>query len=409
MKCTLIIPPGAESFKKKIMPVNFQQVRQKITQASVKAPERIEQKKALLDQAMETLAKVQNELFFLHEKVERVTNQVPNLRCAKPAREHLTFTRVAPALPEKACLLAIDGSQIAPNRHDQVEFGLINLGVIILPYGGHGQIQEQIESQLIFDEELMTDQGRISEQQISLRRDLGERVRLAELAETLPPPLFTFTDGPLELWFGPETQPENETTSLKKTRDQYIEALQKLYVHDACTAGYIDKPSTDLLLRLLEVAELDESKLNRSWRGGKYQWLRDISLFERLLQPGERSAVLALHSRPTKAYTGPVALHFFYLNVGRPEKPWLARVEIPSWVAENETMLDHLHALLLYECNKLGNRPYPYILHRSHEIAVVKMEEKKQLEQMLAQTFGIFDGGTHKQGLKDVGGRMGLR
>jgi hypothetical protein len=95
--------------------------------------------------------------------------------------------------------------------------------------------------------------------------------------------------------------------------------------------------------------------------------------------------------------------------VGRPEKPWLARVEIPHWVAADDTMLDHLHALLLYECSKLGNRPYPYILHRSHEIAVVKMEEKKQLEQMLAQSVGIFDGGTYKQGHKDSGGRTSLK
>jgi hypothetical protein len=391
------------------MPVNFQQVRQKIHEAGLKAPERQEQRKLLLDQALGALAKHQRDLDGLREKVDRVTNHVPSLRCAKPAGEHLTFTHAAPPLPPKACLLAIDGSQIIPSRHDQVEFGLINLGVLILPLGGLGQIQEEIESQLLFDEDLTTDHGRLSEQQISLRRDLRERVHLAELAETLSKPLFTFTDGPLELWFGPETQPENESTSLKKTRDQYIDALVKLYASGACTAGYIDKPGSDLLLRLLEVADLDESNLNRSWRGGKYHLLRDIDLFQRLLQPGERSAVFAIHSRPTKAYTGPVALHFFYLNVGRPEKPWLARVEIPRWVVDNADMLDQLHALLLYECNKLGNRPYPYILHRSHEIAVVKMEEKKQLEQMLAQSVGIFDGGTYKQGLKDSGGRMGLR
>lgn len=391
------------------MPINYQQVRQKITEVGAKAPERVEQRKTLLDQATATLAKYTLELDPLREKVERVANQIPSLRCAKPAGEPLTFTNATPPLPEKACLLAIDGSQIVPSRHDQVEFGLINLGMITLPYGGLGQIQETIESQLLFDEELTTDQGRMSEQQISLRRDLYERTRLAELAETLPRPLFTFTDGGLELWFGPETQPEGEATSIKKTRDQYIEALQKLHASGACTAGYIDKPSSDIFLRLLELAELDETSITREWRGGKYRSLRDINLFERLLQPGERSAIYAIHSRPTKAYTGPVALHFFYLNVGRAEKPWIARVEIPRWVVDNPDMLDQLHALLLYECNKLGNRPYPYILHRSHEIAVVKMEEKKQLEQMLAQSVGIYDGGTYKQGLKDSGGRGGIK
>lgn len=32
----------------------------------------------------------------------------------------------------------------------------------------------------------------------------------------------------------------------------------------------------------------------------------------------------------------------------------------------------------------MGSRPYPYLLHRAHETAVVKQEEKQQIEQMLA-------------------------
>jgi hypothetical protein len=159
---------------------------------------------------------------------------------------------------------------------------------------------------------------------------------------------------------------------------------------------------------MLEIAETPETNITRNWRGGKYRMLRDVNLFARILQPGERSAVFALRSRPTDKYPEQVSLHFFFLNVGREDKPSLARVEIPRWVAEDETMLDHLHALLIHECTKLGGRSFPYILHRSHEVAVVKFEEKKQLEQMLAQTLGVFDGGTSKQGLKDSGRRSSL-
>ena len=32
----------------------------------------------------------------------------------------------------------------------------------------------------------------------------------------------------------------------------------------------------------------------------------------------------------------------------------------------------------------LGSRPYPYLLNRAHEIAVVGQEEKEQIEQLLA-------------------------
>ena len=44
-----------------------------------------------------------------------------------------------------------------------------------------------------------------------------------------------------------------------------------------------------------------------------------------------------------------------------------------------------LHAALISQCRILGARAYPYILHRAHEIAVVKYQEKQQVEQMLMQ------------------------
>lgn len=390
------------------MSLDFQQVREQVIEIGKHASERAQAQKNLLEQAHALLLEYNQKLDELKEKADRVVQQNPNLRCAKPAHETLAFRRACPAPPEKACLLAVDGSQIVPSRHDSVEFGLINLGAITLPYGGLGEIEEKVNSQLLFDDALFSEYGRMGEPSLSAQRDLQERTLLANLAEDLPRPLFTFTDGPLELWFGSETTPENDAPSVRKLRDVYIASLEKLWEMRTCTAGYIDNPTSVLVLQMLEIAETDETKIKRDWRGGKYRMLRDVHLFARLLRPGERSAVFALRSRPTERYPEQVALHFFYLNVGRAERPWLARVEIPRWVAEDEAMLDHLHALLMHECSKLGTRPYPYILHRSHEIAVVKMDEKKQLEQMLAQALGVFGDGTHKQGLKEAGGRLGI-
>ena len=64
--------------------------------------------------------------------------------------------------------------------------------------------------------------------------------------------------------------------------------------------------------------------------------------------------------------------------------PQIARVEIPGWVAADRVKLDLLHAVLLEQCRMLGSRPYPYLLNRAHEIAVVGQEEKEQIEQLLA-------------------------
>ena len=57
----------------------------------------------------------------------------------------------------------------------------------------------------------------------------------------------------------------------------------------------------------------------------------------------------------------------------------------------------------------MGSKPYPYLLHRAHETAVVKMEEKQQIEQMLAMELRRqdeeVDDGSYKQSAKDLKGR----
>jgi hypothetical protein len=59
-------------------------------------------------------------------------------------------------------------------------------------------------------------------------------------------------------------------------------------------------------------------------------------------------------------------------------------VEIPQWVADDREKLDLLHAVLVEQCEIMGYKPYPYLLHRAHETAVVRLDEKSQVEQMLS-------------------------
>ena len=126
----------------------------------------------------------------LFQRVERIRREVdPNLRCAAPAMkldrppEPLNHHGALPELPETASLLAADGSQINPDRHAQVNFCLINVGAIQVRLGLPDAPQVTIESQLIYDEELYTPRGVLSEAQVALMRDLNERKRLAELAK----------------------------------------------------------------------------------------------------------------------------------------------------------------------------------------------------------------------------------
>jgi hypothetical protein len=108
-----------------------------------------------------------------------------------------------------------------------------------------------------------------------------------------------------------------------------------------------------------------------------------LALFTKLLNPGERSAIFAIQSTSTRKFTGVTALYFFYLNVGFAHAPSIARVEIPLWVARNSKSVDLLHAALIDQCRQLGSIPYPYALHRAHEVAVVSLDEKQQLLDLI--------------------------
>ena len=371
------------------MAIDFQQVQRQVRQMGETAAQRSSELRQQRETAMGMLEQHAGDPERLFQRVERIRREIdPNLRCAAPAMkldrppEPLNHHGGLPELPETASLLAADGSQINPDRHAQANFCLINVGAIQRRLGLADAPQVTIESKLIFDEEMFTPGGIISEAQVALRRDLSERKRLAELASLAPPPVITFTDGPMELWGGADSQ---EREDFKKSLAAYQEALRCLCEMGATTAGYVDKPSANLVVRLLETAMIAEESLKEIKTFYPLRGVSDRWLFQRLLGAGERSAVFAIQSRGAAQYQGEIGLHFFYMNVGLPNRPWLARVEIPTWVAGDQSRLDDLQAVLFQECQMLGSRPYPYLIHRAHEAAVVSFEEKEQISEMIVR------------------------
>ncbi len=391
------------------MALDFQQVRQQVQQMGENAPlraRRLQEKRTAARQVLDDWA---NKLDALTHKVQEAIALNPHLRAAIPGQEALNHHAACPPLPEQATLLAADGSQINPDRHASVDYCLVNVGGIQMRLGAAEAPATAIRSQLFYDEQMYTAGGRITERMVALRRDLRERELLAELAADAPPPVIALTDGPLELWGGSEGA--TEAREYQKTFQKYLQALRRLHQLGVCAAGYIDRPRGDLLVRLLEIATLSRDELASAGKTYRpFLGVTDADLFRELLAPGERSAVFGIQSPNADQYTVELALNFFYLNVSaNPKKPYPVRVEIPAWVAENPAMLNDLHAVLMQQCRVLGARAYPYILHRSHEVAVVTQEEKQQVESMIAlelQRRGVgIPEPSHKGAAKAVGGQ----
>jgi len=368
------------------MSLDFQQVRQQVQQLGEQVQSRQESLRNLRELASQLLEQFANEQHGLRDKIKKISNQYdPSLRCAIPpdpeavTLEALNLRKPLPVLPSQATILAADGSQIPVDRHAEVLYCLVNVGAIQLSLGKTNTPTPRVQSRLYYDEEIYINNHLMSEGALAMMRDQEERSILAELAERATPPVITFTDGPVELWGVQDAEIQNSTKHL----DSYLEALRRLEGLGATVAGYVEKPTANLVVRMLEVAILPEDTLKDVKSHFPLRRVTDNYLFRQLLEPGERSAVFELQSMQARQYRDKLALHFFYLNVGTEKFPWTVRVDIPAWVAGEAKKLDDLQAVLVDQCRIMG-RPYPYLLHRAHETALVSLDEREQVTQMIA-------------------------
>ena len=389
------------------MALNLQQVFDKIKEIGLGARARLQDLDIRRNNACQLLESWAEKMADLRDKVDHAHQADPGIRCAIPLDEFLDASTLQPEKQKPATLLAADGSQILPDRHSALFFSLVNVGAILFEPGSDKAPEVFTDSSLLFADELYTETGVLTGEAIELQRDIAERRKLLELAKQVPGPCVALTDGPLELW-GAKNGNEGD---YRKNLEIHKSILSQLQAKNVTVAGYVDKPGADLVVRMLEIATLSDAQLKDIREQHPLRGVSDRWLYGSILKTGQRSAVFGIQSGSRLHYTGDLALHFFYLNVGDEKHPWLVRVEIPKWVADDNEKLDLLHASLLDQCRMMGARPYPYILHRAHEIAVVRLEEKQQVEQMLElelrKAGGEVDEISAKQSAKDLPGRTG--
>lgn len=349
------------------MPVNYEQLRNQMKTAG----NVLKLRQDAFSRAAERLESVLHReapSADLRERVLAALAAKPDFRCAVPFEEPIDAVHPLPELPPvRIRLLACDGSQITPSRHDEISFGLINTAAVeyIIRSGEAPRIFTRTEL-IPFDEEP-------TEDMVGVRRDAAEKSFLAETAENAGNELLTFAvcDGPLELF-----SKTPEVREYEQYRAEYLDALNRLAQAKVPAVGYIDRPHSDPVGQMLCILE---SGPDRESSGPGTD---DSMIFGRILQPGERSAIFAINSRSNRELSEDLRTCFFYMNIGRPGHPYISRVEFPAWAADSGTA-DLLHAVLIAQCRLLGGHPYPFILHRAHECAVVTLAEKEEVKGLL--------------------------
>lgn len=356
------------------MPVNYEQLRIQMKDAGKTLRLRHDAFTRAADQ-YEAQLRREAESGNLQERFDLALASKPEARCAIPMTEAVNAVHPLRAVPDiRIRLLACDGSQISPSRHDEISFALINTAVV--EYIVHSGQTPRILTRT----KLLPFDGLPNENLLGVQRDTAEKRFLAEIAceGSQNIPTFALCDGPLELF--------TDTPDMKgqeKLKAEYLEALSQFSQARIPAAGYIDRPRSDLVLRMLTLlrsgsdAEADKTEVN------------DSMIFSRLLAPGERSAIFGMNSRLNRELAEELRLCFFYMNIGRPGHPYICRVELPAWAVSDEVIPDLLHSTLAEQCSILGGHPYPFILHRAHESAVITYAEKEEVKGMLLREMAV--------------------
>jgi hypothetical protein len=380
------------------MPVNYLEIQEQINQFCENARQRVEALQSLHAAAEVILHSPGMDVNRVHELVAAEIRTNPNLRCAIPVE--MPFDRIYPP-PANVVLtpvLAADGSQIIPSRHRQVEFGAINIAALSMTPGSGLAPRKVVHSKLLDNSDLSDNGDPLSEGYIALLRDVSERQLLLETAAEFNIPVVALTDGGLELFREPRASSEYD-----RVLAEYVQLLRQMSFTNIIPAGYVDKPGSSLVTGMLEIiGKQNDPEFHLAG-------LVDRLLFSNLLTtPGSRSVLFGIQSPQAKTFSGKLAVHFFYINVGRMGAAKIARVEIPGWVAENPSAIDNLHATLLDQCQMSGSA-YPYLLHRAHEEAVIQFEDSARLEEILAARLldlQLFPGEkSAKQSMKDLPGK----
>jgi len=297
-----------------------------------------------------------------------------------------------PPTPTEFTVMATDGSHIDVDRHRATRCYLLNIGSVVIHYGAEpGATLGNFPHLYAGDEDLViTPPGGRGRQQpvegtlLGIKRGVEELRRLSGLSSELPPDSTSLAllDGSLILW-GLEAFPDFVTgVLLVRGYLSHLEEMRKLNTDRKLSlASYISFPRSTDVVNALRVAICPHEPVDcdrcETRDCDVVAGVRDRELFFDLLAVGERSALFISPSKIVKNYYGGHRVYFFYLRVGDE----IARVEVPEWVATDESLLNLTHALTLDQCRR--GHGYPVVLSEAHEQAVVRGADRENFWQLV--------------------------
>ena len=306
-----------------------------------------------------------------------------------------------PPIPAEFNVVATDGSHIDVDRHTPARCFLINIGVSALTYGpGANARLSNMPRLYATDEELALRDplGFHREQPIEgavlgAKRTVDEALALAEAVGGTPPgiPTLALMDGSLVM-FGLVGQGYREFVMRRLVEEGFTRALDALREialrRTLAVASYVSLPNSAEVVNALRLHTCPYDVADCAAHCGRTptgqrpcdagaMGLRDRDLFLELLRPGERSATFVTSSGLVRDYYQGHDIHFCYVHTGNE----IGRIEMPSWVAEDEALLGLTHSLIVDQCRR--GPGYPIALLEAHEQAVVTGSDRRHFAELV--------------------------
>lgn len=265
-------------------------------------------------------------------------------------------------------ILAIDGSQIYPDRHQGTSCYLINIGITIFLYDQDNSSVKLNSTPYLFTIENKQDGTDIVDckrEELEFQTALDIMLLNKNCNNSFDAFLF---DGSLIFW-----HLESKSTAVQKEYlEKYLYLLDQFYKNQLLIGGYISLPKSKELVNIIRAQLFNTGKSTDSVDNLLDTHIVNFNLIEQ-----NRTILFKNHSPITKNYPNHLHPYFFYLNIGTE----IVRIEIPFWIAKDKEKITKLMSIVLDQCAK--GYGYPISLSEAHEQAVVKGHDRDLFYRIL--------------------------
>lgn len=291
-------------------------------------------------------------------------------------------------------VVACDGSQIMPSRHEVHGCFLLNVGAAVLSYGKKGCARLLSYPRLYFKQDeiyplINKRRVYIDEALLSFERNLLELEKAFSLAESLSSsskePVLALIDGSL-IPFSLERYPDRFQRDLL---ERYQSRLHAFCEAGLPVVGYISHSRSSEIVNILRVFRCPHQErlchvccgaLNEDeYPCSAIQPLSDRQLLASKLPLKSRSGFFRSSSPWSTDLKPEVQICFAYLNSG-----WeTARIEAPYWLFADKKLLEFALSALLLQIEK--GQGYPLGLSEAHNQAVIRQADRNRFYQLLSE------------------------